>query len=588
MTDRFSFNLADEAWLPFIGTDGKPGTASLRDALTQAHLIRDLVVDAPTQYPALIRLLLAVLHRSLGRSKGTQVGTYPPNQKGWALWLKAALPPADLIDDYLGHWRGRFDLFDAHEPFFQAAGLTTGKGTPQGRTVGLLVPFVSSGNNAPIFSSARDDAPAPLTPGQAARWLVHAHAWDTAGIKTGARGDPEATGGKVYRNPTGPLGALGVVVLTGATLWETLALNLVYQEGWPDADLPVWEREPLTAAWEERPATGLLDLYTWPGRRIRLLPDALDGATRVRRVLVCAGDRLRHERLHTLEPHTAWRANAAPAKTARKKEKKKEQKPADGRRTDDPDGGDATDLYRPIRHLPGEQLWRGLGGILGVAEGKASGQRGMLPPRQVARLNAVRGLPPDKIIRVHASGIAYGNQNAVIDETYDDVLPLPVAVLRSEGHPVLAETALDAVDRTKNAAWTLGRLASDVAFVSGADEPTQKSRGTKAHERLYAALDQPFRAWVQTLTDDDLADELAADWQRRAANTVQRIADELLHHAPPGAHRTRWRPGKKPSTKDPVNAALAEREFRRRLRRHLPLAFPPETAPPPHGNGDSA
>ena len=194
-----SFDLIDAPWLGCVFVTGTAGLLSLRMTLHQAHLIRELDLDVPTQVPPILRLLLAVLHQALD-------GPWQDTQ--WEDWYRLGRFPEQQIDDYLEDpdIANRFGLFDPVAPFLQAAGLHPANGKT--KTAALLIPHIASGHNVPLFSADRDTAPAALSPAEAARWLLHAHAWDTAAIKTGAAGDPRVKTGKTTGNPTGPLGRL--------------------------------------------------------------------------------------------------------------------------------------------------------------------------------------------------------------------------------------------------------------------------------------------------------------------------------------------------------------------------------------------
>ncbi|MEV2274999.1 type I-E CRISPR-associated protein Cse1/CasA [Nocardiopsis sp. NPDC049922] len=550
MNHTTGLNLMDDPWLPYVDLDGRPGVGSVRHVLTHAHEIRDLTVDVPTQYPPILRMLLAVLHRALA-GKDARGRSRPRNATQWRTLHRADRLPRDLIDTYAVTWREAFALFHPERPFMQVGpeGLTA----KETRPASLLVSYASAGNNAPIFSAQRDDAPDPLTLEQAARWLLHTHAWDTAGIKTGASQDPAAKNGKTTGNRTGPLGDLGVLVPTGANLRETLLFNLLdlgEDLSSPD-DLPVWERGPLTAKWTTRAPRGLLDLYTWTARRIRLVPENLDGATVVRRVLVCAGDRLDGAAhvLHGREPHTAWYKPRA----------KGRDRPAD----------ESAPAYRPIRHDPGQELWRGLGGILGWDRGLRldDGIKPQALRQLTARFTDGPGLP---VLRLRASGVSYGLQNAVVADTFADTLPLPVALLMEGGDHSLGEMAVACVSDTESAAWALGELAADLVFAEGGDADAEKSRRHQARRRFYADLDHRFRAWIATVTDPDLEEEYRARWHAIARKAAERVETALLAQVGPGGLRSRARPGKdKNGDSVKVNSATARRTFRARLRRYL-------------------
>ena len=75
-----------------------------------------IVGEVPTQTFALMRLLLAVLHRAVDG---------PGDSRDWAaLWRATTLPVAPVAD-YLGAFCGRFGLLHPATPFYQVADLRT-------------------------------------------------------------------------------------------------------------------------------------------------------------------------------------------------------------------------------------------------------------------------------------------------------------------------------------------------------------------------------------------------------------------------------------------------------------------------------
>ena len=86
-------------------------------------------------------------------------------------------------------------------------------------------------------------------------------------------------GGKTFGNPTGPLGQLGVLIPPARTLRRTLLFNLlVLGDDISPTVIGPLEAGPLTAGWRTVTPAGLLDLYTWPARRVRLQPERLAAA----------------------------------------------------------------------------------------------------------------------------------------------------------------------------------------------------------------------------------------------------------------------------------------------------------------------
>src|SRR5690606_34588907 len=249
------------------------------------------------------------------------------------------LPLAD-ITDYLGEFRDRFDLLHPEHPFYQVADLRAEKKQIYG--LERLIGDVPAG--LPFLTTRAGSGMESISPAEAARWLVHCQAYDTSGIKTGAVGDPRVKGGRGYPIGTGSVGSLGGDHLEGVTMRETLLLNLVpIAPGWQHADerdLPVWERAPQTAA-EEPDATrgpyGLLSLYTWQSRRIRLFGDR----SRITGAMISIGDRLDWQDRHLLEPMSVWGRSAVRERAQKR-----------------------TPVYLPRPHDHTRALWRGLQTLL--------------------------------------------------------------------------------------------------------------------------------------------------------------------------------------------------------------------------------
>lgn len=555
MSNEFDFNLMDDPWLPYVTTEGDLGTGSIRYVLEQAHEIRDLITDVPTQYPPILRMLVTVLHRALA-DKDAPLPNHPRTSRQWeALYAQAALP-GDKIRLYADMWRDRFGLFDEQRPFFQVGAdrLTVA----QEKTAALLVSDASSGNNVPLFSTQRDETPVPLSPAQAARWLLHVHAWDTAGIKTGAKEDPRARAGKTTGNHNGPLGDLGVLIPAGNTLRETLLFNLLVldKELTGVHDLPLWEHEEISAEWSTRVPLGLLDRYTWSARRVRLVPEAdEDGTVTVLRALVCAGDRVEPVfKPQSHEPHSAWLRNKPKTENAA-------SEGADKPRS----------AYRPHRHVPGKQLWRGLGGILGRDQA-LNRDSALKPPvlRQLSdRFDEGETLP---VLQLRAYGISYGLQNAVIDDTYFDSLPLPVAALMEGGSKTheLGQVIVKCVANTEEAASALGHFAANLAFAEGGAPDTEKSARDRIIRQYFAVLDQEFRSWLGNATNPDEVDEYREEWHRIARREAWKLARESISRTGPRALRTRYRKEKtKKGEPIGVNLVIARRSLSWKLRTHL-------------------
>ncbi|MFD6275050.1 type I-E CRISPR-associated protein Cse1/CasA [Streptomyces sp. NPDC060209] len=504
---------------------------SLRTVFAEAGRVRRLVGDLPTQEFALLRLLLAVAHDALDG---------PRDIDHWAdLWAdEDCFAP---VDAYLHEHQERLDLLDAKAPFFQVAGLRTGKGE-----VASLNRIVADVPNGEPFFTSRMPEVSRLGFAEAARWVVHAHAFDPSGIKSGAEGDARIVKGKVYPLGVGWAGTLGGVFAEGDTLRETLLLNLVAADmnglRFEAGDRPAWRRDPDgPGVTEHRQPSGVRDLYTWQTRRMRLHFDEHG----VQGVVLGYGDPLSAHNMHTREPMTAWRRSPA-------QEKKR---------------GEAL-VYLPREHDPARAAWRGLAAL--ISERTESGQGAQAAPylrpgilEWVSRLATEGELERNFLIRARVIGPVYGTQQSVIDEIVDDRLAMGVVLLHSRDR-AYGTQAIDAVDDAEKAVTALGDLATDLARAAGAESDGPRAT---ARDQGFGALDGPYRSWLAGLADAPDPYLAREGWKRDVHRTVAELGRRLLAAAGDAAWAGRTVPGKQGTLW--LNSGLADVWFRARLTKAL-------------------
>ncbi|MFE2032803.1 type I-E CRISPR-associated protein Cse1/CasA [Streptomyces scopuliridis] len=539
-----SFDLVSRPWLPAQRLDGTTVELSLLEVFSQARNLRRLVGDLPTQEFALLRLLLAILHDAV---EG------PAELEDWQeLWQAADSFAA--VPDYLGRHRDGFDLLHAERPFFQVAGLRTEK-----NEVASLNRIVADVPNGEPFFAMRRPGVDRLGLAEAARWLVHTHAFDSSGIKSGMAGDSRAKGGKVYPQGVGWAGNLGGVFAEGANLRETLLLNLIATD--EDilatdrkADLPVWRREPPgPGPLPEDPAvrrpSGPRDLYTWQSRRLLLRTE--DNA--VTGVVLGYGDPLAPYDRWKSEPMTGWRRSPA--------QEKKQGRPL---------------VYMPRQHDPGRAAWRGLASLLfaqrSESDGSGRGTPRTLPSgvvKWLALLTTEGALSEHALIRTRLVGAVYGTQQSVVDEVVDDGVTLPVVLLHEE-RPHHGAAAVAAVADAEQAVSALGHLAGNLARAAGSDPA---SAAATARDLGFGALDGPYRRWLRTLAESDAPDAARGAWQSTAGRAIRELGRQLLDTAGPAAAEGRIVdvPG---VGRRCVDDARADLWFRTRLNKVLPAAAP--------------
>ncbi|MEV5084142.1 type I-E CRISPR-associated protein Cse1/CasA [Streptomyces sp. NPDC056159] len=535
-----SFDLTARPWIPVLRRDGGQGELSLREVFEQAHSLRRIVGELPTQEFALVRLLLAVAHDALDG---------PQDTDAWAaLWAdENCFAP---VEAYLDAHRRRFDLLDPQVPFFQTAVLRTAQDE-----VFSLNRIVADVPNGEPFFTARMPTVERLTFAEAARWVVHAHAYDTSGIKTGVEGDERVKGGKVYPLGVGWAGNLGGVFVEGRTLRETLLLNLAAADTSnleiDEADAPAWGREPCGPGGAERAPSGVRDLYTWQTRRLRLHFDEMG----VHGVVLGYGDPLTARDRQHREPMTAWRRS-------KPQEKKLKKIP----------------VYLPREHDPERSAWRGLGALVANEAEKAQGPEpadylrpGIL--EWVARLVTEGELERGFLVRARIIGARYGTQQSVIDEVVDDHVAMAVVLLHQQDRRY-AEQAVAAVGDADLAVMALGDLATNLARAAGTETEGPRSR---ARDLAYGLLEAPYRAWLAHLADTDDPYAQRIDWQQQVYGIVGKLGDRLMAAAGDAAWQGRIVQLKNGT--EWLNSALAGKWFRAALHKGLGRPDPSDTPP---------
>ena len=257
------FNLIEEPWIP-VREGETLREVGIREALLNAHSFDRIEDPSPLVEIALLRVLLAVLHRAL---EG------PKNRGELFSLLMPGKLPGKPIENYLSRFYERFWLIHDKAPFWQVPDLPLGKNpTP----VGKLKPTQATGDNPTLFDHSFDDDQSPLSFSGAARLLCAHQTFDPGGTLSGNREFFKVTSGK-----DAPLARAAVFVPYGKNLFATLLFLMPpYRK---DMDRPFWEEPPLHptdliaasdgAPKKRLPFNGRTRVYTWYSRGIRLLAE---------------------------------------------------------------------------------------------------------------------------------------------------------------------------------------------------------------------------------------------------------------------------------------------------------------------------
>ena len=544
------YNLLDEPWIPVRLVDGTITDVGLLELLRRTTDIADLACELPTQSIAIQRLILAIAYR---------VAT-PRDTRDWARQWDDGAPTEQMIE-YLEQWRDRFYLFGGRFPFMQVADLRTAKDAVSG--LEKLIADVPNGEQ--FFTTRHGRALACIPASEAARWLVHAQAYDIAGIHSGAVGDMQVKDGKGYGIGPSWCGQLGLVWLKGSDLDETLVLNLIPTDtaelqggdnssSWAACS---WElEEPETAARKDYSLLGkngnpqleglsIPRLLTWHSRRVRLYGDSAG----VQRVLVCQGDKLAPQEMRLYEPQSLWRYSTLQSKKFK------------------------TDVYMPRKFEAGRAFWRNLPGTLPtvatVQGADKQAKREFLPSATLSfhyQLdNASIQTTYPKVMRIQAVGVTYGSQESTFEDIYSDELTLSVAVMRAEREDLSAE-----IDRqvrlTEEVARDVGTRAANLARAAGeSGDSAGEGARDRAKEIFFSAVDNDFRAWLTQVDGHESARDAGRRWERTLRQHATDIQTELVRAASSSAIIGRN------TSRGYMNVGIAENYFRSALNKRLPV-----------------
>lgn len=474
-----TFNLIDEPWIPVIDLHGRQSDMSLQQTLLQAHMLRCIAAPNPHETAAILRLLLAILHRTHDTA----------SKQAWeAIWKQGQFDEHSLCA-YLKNWEHRFDLFDPHRPFFQQH---SGRSNLSPKQIHELYPGIIAARH---FNRMALDEKTFFTPAQAARGLLVSQSFGTGiGVNPAEK--------LAIRASTWCFGQ--IFFIEGDTLFQTLAYNLLrYDEYSPleelarsEVDRPNWEAEdpylPRTLP------LGYLDYLTWPSRRLLLLPEQEDGQVVVRQFT----DFLGISPPDIKDPFKFYVAN---------------------RRAQ----SDSPALF-PVKLIPERALWRNSGAILRLH------QTGAIPPRALEWLADLKRI--HSLRNPRARLVAYG---MVADKTKvfllrEERIPLPLAYLDQSADPEHQDDLVARLERNVQLAERIGSVLKDCIFhlaqeitpgIKSAENnhPDKLSKEEKrriqqvekcisALDHFWAELERPFSQMAIDLAEGDDPGSVEQNW----------------------------------------------------------------------------
>jgi CRISPR system Cascade subunit CasA len=518
------FNLIDEPWI-LVRRGSNIEEVSLNAALCKAHEYHALAGELPTQDVAVLRVLLAVLYGTFMRygldGELAKIETYQDAINRWKSLRGNGRFPAKPINDYLEKYHRRFWLFtpDKSEPFMQV-GIDDIPGD-KFKPIAKMIAHVPSRDERMFFTELSGDALQSLTFAQAARWLVHLQAWDYAGKKSPLIGGPNGGG-------TGWCGKLGIVYPVGASLFETLMLNLVFVDNNQPINFspPIWESDtPKALAREKVLPKGYVELLTWQSRRVLLRSDG----DKVVGVISSYGDVFDKENT-IIEMMSGWHISSQKGQG-----------------------------YIPNTHVASKSMWRDLGALLPQADTDDDDGAGNKRPKVLDWLSEcdISGN-----INIHAVGYEYGAMQGIVDELIFDSLAIN-AQLFADLETNCASDIITLLEKTDEAVNALKVLSFDLArsAVGGGAKSPRDPR-----EQAYFALDGPFRAWLADITPSSDMTETGKQWKNIAKRIIYKAGKELIAEAGNAAFKEREVETKTKKEKIYMNSFVAQAKFEKALR----------------------
>lgn len=500
MNER-EFNLLDEPWIIVLNFDGSTEKVSLIDALARAAEFSGLAGELPTQDAAILRLLLAVLHRV--------IAGYGPNDDGserdaiqaplqaleyWKeLWNRRKFP-MESIKRHLEEFHDRFYLFDPEYPFFQVPEIN-GKKTAF-TAEKLNGEICESGHKPRLFTQRNGSSKTELEYDEAARWLIHINSYSDSAFKDKDNGEKSIG--------VGWLGKIGLIMAEGDSLFETLMLNLILlkdgkDEIW-DYEMPIWECEKVRTGKNIQVSMprSLSELYTFQSRRIVLLRK--DG--KVIGCEIAGGEAFEIENAF-VEQMTIWKKEDAPNQRA---------------------------IYRPRIHDTSKQMWRSFATMFSIHNDEKQVNPGVV--EWIARL-AGKGILPDRIIGFRVSAVQYDSKKCSITECYTDNMKFNEALLSEKGSDWIP-AVIEQVEISNALVIQLANLAQSIAKAAGNSDGAFIRDAAK--EQAYFALDMPFRSWLAGIDPaQEKTTEAEERWWNIAQPIVRRLGAELIAQAGPQA-----------------------------------------------------
>lgn len=499
------FNLLDEPWILTVDMDCQTAPLSLTDVFARAHELKALAGELPTQDVATLRLLLSIVYAVFTRvdENGAPLeADYDALELWRRLWERQSFP-LDVVESYLRRYHDRFWLFHPERPFWQVKfdkeNLPVNKNgiklKPTEVDAPKFIGDISDGDKPNLFGGREQKY--NITFSEAARWLIHLNAFDVSPAGNPGK-NPKTVKGFGHPWPAD----IGLVWISGNTLFETLMLNLVLlnnQDYWPEGNA-WWETKlPCTNANDlERIDTfvpqSIIELMSMQYRYVTLRREG----NFVVGYDLWSGVKFDNDYVFT-EQMTPWAISKR------------------------------NDMRYPRKNNPSRLMWRDFATFVPYKAHDDS--PGVM--RWIAELKMREFTLP--FLSLSIAGIVYKKDTAVYD-VFSDSLVINSGLLSALGEEWV-ERITNLLKTTEKLVDYLGYLAADIADASGVGKGPDGKRKTDGKRNVvkeegYFCLDVPFRTWLAAINPEtDNIDDACKQWLNIVRITILRLGQELVSEA---------------------------------------------------------
>lgn len=494
------FNLLEESWIKVITPSLEQKEVSLLDVILHAHEYTSLSGETPTQDVAVLRVLLALVETIFYRYNENgeayellKDDDYDMVLERWENYWALGKFPERAVRDYLKTWEERFWLFHPETPFWQVSNLKYGTDY----NLDCLFGNIKESNNTDTkhhFSMVDGKELTRLCYEEAARWLIHLNAY--GGNIKAKKGVP----GTMLSVGVGRLGQLGVVMINGSHLFETLMLNLCPlredKELW-GSPKPTWEKEVCVLQSNQiAPPDNLPELYTMQSRRIMLKRE--EGYVTGFRAM--GGDFYSVEYdFNANEPMTLWKGI---------KDKKL-----------------GKTIYDPKLHDPAVHAWREFPTLF--KRGKEGHSPGVVQWMQM--LCEEKMIAPRSLLTFRMVGMVYGaSWRYTYDDCVDDTIKMSAEILKELGKDWVS-LITDEVEKCQSVAEALKRLAAKLNKLFYGTGSAKSNIKDLLVSRYYFSIDHAFRQWLAGIDPTQGSrEEKLVEWERKSSYFARKVVDDYI------------------------------------------------------------